>query len=120
MGKVNKPCVDKDSHFERVIRIKCGHIRLGAYISFWHASFQQPFLFTTMVTISREQAICMCYCEAFNKLNVVKLSKLIDDMSIIEICYAEDSTEPMLLCQARINQNPMKCKVLFLDRKSVV
>ncbi|KAI8329964.1 hypothetical protein BC941DRAFT_441740 [Chlamydoabsidia padenii] len=47
-----------------------------------------------MVTINREQAICMFYCEPYNESNVVKLSKLIDDMNNIEICYSDDPTEP--------------------------
>ncbi|KAI9020182.1 hypothetical protein CLU79DRAFT_756057 [Phycomyces nitens] len=61
-----------------------------------------------MVTISREQAICMFYSEPYNESNVVKLSKLIENLDDIEICYSVDPTEPMLLCQTRINQNPLK------------
>ncbi|KAI7900692.1 uncharacterized protein BX663DRAFT_517293 [Cokeromyces recurvatus] len=63
-----------------------------------------------MITISREQAICMFYCQPYNESNVSKLSKLIDNMDNIEICFADDPTEPMLLRQLRINQNPLKFK----------
>ncbi|KAI8376266.1 uncharacterized protein BYT42DRAFT_497920 [Radiomyces spectabilis] len=71
-----------------------------------------------MVTISREQAICMFYCELYNESNVVKLSKLIDDMNNIEICYSDNPTEPMLLCQTRINQNPVKFKT-YISRNVI-
>ncbi|KAL7326707.1 hypothetical protein PS15p_209001 [Mucor circinelloides] len=71
-----------------------------------------------MITISREQAICMFYCEPYNESNVVKLSKLIDDMNNIEICYSDDPTEPMLLCQTRINQNSVKFKT-YISRNVI-
>ncbi|CEP14846.1 hypothetical protein [Parasitella parasitica] len=61
-----------------------------------------------MVTISREQAICMFYCEPYNESNVVKLSKLIDDMNNIEICYSDDPTEPMLISLKSLYASPFK------------
>ncbi|KAI9475368.1 MAG: hypothetical protein EXX96DRAFT_539968 [Benjaminiella poitrasii] len=60
----------------------------------------------------------MFYCEPYNESNVVKLSKLIDDMNNIEICYSDDPTEPMLLCQTRINQNPVKFKT-YISRNVI-
>lgn len=63
-----------------------------------------------MITITREQAICMFYCEEFNESNVIRLTKIIDDLKDIEICYSEDPTEPMLKCITRINNNPFKFK----------
>lgn len=62
-----------------------------------------------MLTISGEQAICMFYCEAYNESNAVKLSRLNNP----EICYADKPTEPMLLFQTRINQNPVMPAAVF-------
>jgi hypothetical protein len=54
-----------------------------------------------MVIITREQAICIFYCEPFNKENVSKFSKIIDDMENVEICYCENPKKP-LLCSKKI------------------
>jgi hypothetical protein len=48
------------------------------------------------------------YCEPYNEPNVAKLSKLIDDMSNIEICYVDDPTEPMLISLKSLHANPFK------------
>ncbi|KAI7872172.1 hypothetical protein BDF14DRAFT_735621 [Spinellus fusiger] len=61
-----------------------------------------------MVIISREQAVCMFYCEPYNESNVVKFSKLIDDINNVEICYSVDPTEPMLISLKSLYANPFK------------
>ncbi|KAI8093689.1 uncharacterized protein BX664DRAFT_330332 [Halteromyces radiatus] len=63
-----------------------------------------------MIIVTREQAVCMFFCEEYTESNVIKCSKKIDDREDIEICYAEDPTEPILLHQLCINGNPFKFK----------
>lgn len=67
-----------------------------------------------MVTISREQAIYMFYCESYNELNVVKFSKLIDDMNNIEIGYSDDLIEPMLVSLKSLYVNPLSAINILL------
>ncbi|KAG2218961.1 hypothetical protein INT45_008385 [Circinella minor] len=59
-----------------------------------------------MVTITRQQAICMFYCEEYTKENVIKLNKRIAEMEDVEICFMNDPLSPLLQCEKRINQNP--------------
>ncbi|ORX52022.1 hypothetical protein DM01DRAFT_1337010 [Hesseltinella vesiculosa] len=59
-----------------------------------------------MVSITRQQAICMFYCEKYNEENIVKLSKRIEEIEDVDICYMNDPASPLLQCQKRINQNP--------------
>jgi hypothetical protein len=61
-----------------------------------------------MLTITREQAICMFYCEKYNDENVAELIKRIDEMKDVDICYTEDPTEPFLVFEGKINQNPYR------------
>ncbi|KAI8142344.1 hypothetical protein BJV82DRAFT_516911, partial [Fennellomyces sp. T-0311] len=42
----------------------------------------------------------------YNDENVVKYSKIIDNLEDIEICYRTDPTKPMLLCTRTINSDP--------------
>lgn len=51
-----------------------------------------------MITITREQAICMFFCEEYNEENVTRLVTRMDNMQDLEICYMDgDPTEPILL-----------------------
>jgi hypothetical protein len=66
-----------------------------------------------MVIITREQAICIFYCEPHNKDNIHKFSKIIDDLQNVEICYDEDPRRPFLcslkslqLAPSRYHQYP--------------
>jgi hypothetical protein len=59
-----------------------------------------------MIVITREQAICMFFCEEYNEDNVKKLTKEVDDFVNGEICYTEDPTKPIILSKRTINQNP--------------
>ncbi|CAO3664519.1 unnamed protein product [Rhizopus stolonifer] len=61
-----------------------------------------------MVVITREQAICMFYCKEYNEKNVAKLTKEVDAIKNVDICYFDDSLAPVLLCIRTINQNPFK------------
>ncbi|KAI7899555.1 uncharacterized protein BX663DRAFT_418464, partial [Cokeromyces recurvatus] len=58
--------------------------------------------------ISREQAICMFYCQPYNESNISKLSKLIDNVENIEICYSYDPTEPMLISLKTLHTKSFK------------
>ncbi|KAI8881428.1 hypothetical protein K501DRAFT_334769 [Backusella circina FSU 941] len=59
-----------------------------------------------MVIISRDQAICIFYCEPYNEENVTKFSKILDDLKNVEICYGENPKRPMLMCTKTIDGNP--------------
>ncbi|KAI7876508.1 uncharacterized protein EV154DRAFT_526029 [Mucor mucedo] len=60
-----------------------------------------------MIEISREQALCMFFYEEYNETNAARLSKLIDDLGNIEICYIDDDpTEPLLISHKRLYSKP--------------
>jgi hypothetical protein len=70
------------------------------------------------MTISREEAICILYCEKYTEANVETLSKRINEMIDIEICYNNDPYEPMLQCIKRIYGSP-NVYHLYLSNKSL-
>ena len=59
-----------------------------------------------MPIISREQAVCIFYCQAYNDSNVAELTKRIEEMKDVDICYLQDPTEPILACVMTINSRP--------------
>jgi hypothetical protein len=61
-----------------------------------------------MMTITRERAICMLYCEPYNDENVKKLVPTIDALQGLEICYKEDPMEPMLLSSNNLRTHTTK------------
>ncbi|KAG1437699.1 hypothetical protein G6F56_012980 [Rhizopus delemar] len=61
-----------------------------------------------MAVITREQAICMFYCEEYNEENVAKLTKEVDAIKNVDICHFDDPLSPILLCTRTIYQNPFK------------
>jgi ASC-1-like (ASCH) protein len=61
-----------------------------------------------MITITREQAICMLYCVAFNDENVKKFVPTIDALKSLEICYKEDPMEPMLISLKSLEAHTVK------------
>ncbi|KAI8982142.1 hypothetical protein BDF20DRAFT_937776 [Mycotypha africana] len=63
-----------------------------------------------MTNITREQAICMLYCEVFNVENVKKLVPTIDALKNLEICYKEDPIRPMVTSVLKINAYPFLYK----------
>jgi hypothetical protein len=61
-----------------------------------------------MITVTREQAICMFYCEEYNETNVAELTKIIDDLKNVEICYLEDPTKPFLCSLKSLKANQLE------------
>ncbi|KAG1140683.1 hypothetical protein G6F37_012940 [Rhizopus arrhizus] len=61
-----------------------------------------------MPIISKEQAVCIFYCQAYNESNVAELTKRIEEMKDVDICYLEDPTEPILACIITINSRPFR------------
>lgn len=59
-----------------------------------------------MITITREQAICIFFEQPYSEENVAKLVPLIDNMDGLEICYEDDPTMPFLVHVANIRSNP--------------
>lgn len=63
-------------------------------------------LLNILLIITGEQAICMFFCEEYNEDNIKKLTKEVDDIINVEICYTEDPTKPIISRKRTINQNP--------------
>ncbi|CDH59820.1 predicted protein [Lichtheimia corymbifera JMRC:FSU:9682] len=62
-----------------------------------------------MITITREQAICVFFCEEYNEENVARLGTRINNMQDLEICYMNDNpTEPILVHINKIHCWPFK------------
>ncbi|ORX42677.1 hypothetical protein DM01DRAFT_1330021 [Hesseltinella vesiculosa] len=53
----------------------------------------------------------MFFYEEFNDENIARLSKKIDDMGNVELCYLEDPTEPLLVSKLSLNGAPHKYKL---------
>lgn len=58
-----------------------------------------------MVTITREQAICMFYHTPYDERRVTELLKLIENINV-EICYKDDPCKPFLLYENSIHADP--------------
>lgn len=58
-----------------------------------------------MVTISREEAICLFYAVPYNQENVIKYTKMIEVMEDVEICFTRNLKKPRLLCTRVIYTN---------------
>ncbi|KAG2192561.1 hypothetical protein INT46_002693 [Mucor plumbeus] len=63
-----------------------------------------------MCNISREQAVCIFYCEKFNEENVSKLSKKLDNIGDLELCYEDDPKHPLLVLRLRVKAEHSKYK----------
>ncbi|KAI8330838.1 hypothetical protein BC941DRAFT_361089 [Chlamydoabsidia padenii] len=64
-----------------------------------------------MATISREQALCICFLYEYNDQNVEKAEKELEDMSgKFDVCYLTDPTIPVLVVKQRIYAAPFTFK----------
>lgn len=69
--------------------------------------FQQDTCFDKM-KVTRDQAICMFFCEEHNNENVARLGKRIEEMEDLELCYLQHPTDPVLVSIRLINTLPSK------------
>ena len=73
---------------------------------------------------SREQAICIFFCHKYTEANVEKLLKRMESFEDVEVCYDKNPLQPMLLCNKRIDSEPLMYKryntSLFLTEKSLI
>lgn len=60
--------------------------------------------------ITREQAVCIFFCEKYTQSNVAKLLKRLDNIEDVDICFDENPLKPFLLPNSRINTEPLKYK----------
>lgn len=60
--------------------------------------------------IAREQAICIFFCHKYTESNVKKLLKRMETFEDVDICYDNDPLQPVLLCNEKINSEPLKYK----------
>jgi hypothetical protein len=58
--------------------------------------------------ITREQAICIFFCQEYTEPNVKELLEKMESFEDVDICYDEDPFEPKLLCNKRIDSEPLK------------
>jgi hypothetical protein len=75
-----------------------------------------------MCNISREQAVCIFYCEEFNEENASRLLKKIDNIGDLELCYEDDPKHPLLVFRTRVNAEHSiyrKYEVLSATKKKV-
>jgi hypothetical protein len=70
-----------------------------------------------MVAISREQALCIFYCEPYNKFNIERFSKIIDDLENVEICYCDNPKRPVLQCTKTIYSYPFEIHTYKSERE---
>ena len=49
------------------------------------------------MSITREQAICWLFCEEINEDSISGLTKRIDSMKVIEVCYEKSPQQPRLI-----------------------
>jgi len=61
-----------------------------------------------MPIISKEQAVCIFYFQAYNESNVSELTKRSKEMKDVNICYLEDPTEPILVSLLSMKTYPSK------------
>lgn len=52
--------------------------------------------------------MCIFYCQAYNESNVAELTKRIEEMKDVDICYLEDPTEPILASLPSMNSYPSR------------
>ncbi|KAI9496161.1 hypothetical protein BDB00DRAFT_810754 [Zychaea mexicana] len=58
------------------------------------------------MNITRNQAICMLFCEEYSDDNATRLAKKIEQLGAFDVCYENDPRRPVLLTQAIINSQP--------------
>ncbi|KAI9308427.1 hypothetical protein BJ944DRAFT_227745 [Cunninghamella echinulata] len=59
-----------------------------------------------MCNVSYEGAIYIFYCEGFNKTNVIRLSKKLDNMKDLQLCYESNPTLSILVLRLKANKLP--------------
>lgn len=61
--------------------------------------------------ITREQAICIFFCQKYTESNAEKLLKRMENFEDVDICYDKNPLQPMLLfCNEKIDFEPLKYK----------
>jgi hypothetical protein len=60
--------------------------------------------------ITKEQAICIFFCHEYTEPNVKKLLKRMESFEDVDICYDKDPLQPILLCNERIDSEPLNYK----------
>jgi hypothetical protein len=67
--------------------------------------------FYEMTTISREQALCICFLYEYNQKNLEKAENELKDMGDkFDVCYTTDPAVPVLVVKQRIYAAPFVFK----------
>ncbi|ORX54527.1 hypothetical protein DM01DRAFT_18160 [Hesseltinella vesiculosa] len=56
--------------------------------------------------ITREQAICILFCEEYSERNIAKLSRRLKDLENMDIVYENNPEMPVLVSIKMINKKP--------------
>lgn len=62
------------------------------------------------MNITRDQAICMLFCEEYSKENAARLSRKIEDFGSFDVCYENDPMRPVLVHLNVIRSDPFTFK----------
>ncbi|KAI7850538.1 hypothetical protein BDC45DRAFT_517866 [Circinella umbellata] len=49
------------------------------------------------MNVTKEQALCMFYCEEHTNDNVIRLKKRLEGMKDFELCYQDEPTHPVIV-----------------------
>lgn len=60
----------------------------------------------------------MFFHKPYTEDNAAILTKKLDDMEDLEICYLDEPTEPVLVHTLTINHNPLRYKVYLSETES--
>ncbi|KAI7898916.1 uncharacterized protein BX663DRAFT_489685 [Cokeromyces recurvatus] len=66
-------------------------------------------------TVTKEQAICMLYCEEYNDINVRRLLEKLNSFEDLEICYEKDPLEPKLIPLQTIYWQPHRFRIFNIN-----
>ncbi|ORY88689.1 hypothetical protein BCR43DRAFT_448692, partial [Syncephalastrum racemosum] len=58
--------------------------------------------------VTKEQALCMLYCEDYTEDNAATLQKRLNDVEDFELCYRDDPTDPVLVSKRKLFCNPFR------------
>ncbi|KAI9485636.1 MAG: hypothetical protein EXX96DRAFT_533975 [Benjaminiella poitrasii] len=61
-----------------------------------------------MTMITKNQAVCMFYCEEYTPENIKQLETKLEQVLDLVLCYNKDPTDPVLISRKKLFSNPFK------------
>lgn len=75
------------------------------------------FLSLKMLAISKEEAVCIFYCQEYTKVNAKKYLKRLEEMEEVDICYMTNPRGSILQCTNRIYGTPDQCRLYLSNNE---